>query len=552
MSWFTDLAGKAEDFLVKIDENAAVAAQVINKEKSSSKLRSSTPVMPPNLNDKGDPPTISSVPPSPSSSGKTLKLDRDSTLMASLNLNNSTNNDSNTYSGVETSTDFTVRRENELLKQEVKSLNQEMRKSVQNGRQLEKDCKTARQQLTEQTAAAKSLEDQLVAIKAEKKLLANQIVDKDAELLTLKSQVEALHVDKEYQLELGSIQGQLEAEISQRKTLENGIKSQLVDFERERAALDAEMQTHHKQLQVIKNELAVAHQSHTEYKLRAQRILQDKDKLLEDIKKQQSVEGFLGTELTAAELDQLQRERDLLREELSQTNTQLIQCRKELASTETRYEDERRKSRGSILALEERLADETIKKEMTESELRQLTEELKFIRQDLSLQKLESASRVAQLETELEKLRSQMINTKQNGNPSSTEIELEKRLRAVTGTLIDKQAALEELQSERSSLMLQLERANNYRDITNNSSRSSSSNDGSTRLLLNITDDAKVTTGVSRRVRSAYSTLDSLNFRLGQALRRRPAARLLVVIYMIMLHLWVFFVLVTYSPEMHN
>lgn len=127
------------------------------------------------------------------------------------------------------------------------------------------------------------MEDQLVAIKAEKKLLANQILDKDAELLTLKSQVEALHVDKEYQLELGSIQGQLEAEISQRKTLENGIKSQLVDFERERAALDAEMQTHHKQLQVIKNELAVAHQSHTEYKLRAQRILQVNKNLVEII-----------------------------------------------------------------------------------------------------------------------------------------------------------------------------------------------------------------------------------------------------------------------------
>jgi len=63
---------------------------------------------------------------------------------------------------------------------------------------------------------------------------------------------------------------------------------------------------------------------------------------------------------------------------------------------------------------------------------------------------------------------------------------------------------------------------------------------------------AKVTTGVSRRVRSAYSTLDSLNFRLGQALRRRPAARLLIVIYMMMLHLWVFFVLFTYSPETHN
>lgn len=68
-----------------------------------------------------------------------------------------------------------------------------------------------------------------------------------------------------------------------------------------------------------------------------------------------------------------------------------------------------------------------IKKEITEGEVRQLNEELKFIRQDLSLQKLESASRVAQLQTELEKLRSQLINIRQNGNSSSTENELEKR-----------------------------------------------------------------------------------------------------------------------------
>ena len=43
---------------------------------------------------------------------------------------------------------------------------------------------------------------------------------------------------------------------------------------------------------------------------------------------------------------------------------------------------------------------------------------------------------------------------------------------------------------------------------------------------------AKVTTGpVSRRMRNAYSTLDALNFRMGQALRRRPAARLALFIY---------------------
>ena len=51
--------------------------------------------------------------------------------------------------------------------------------------------------------------------------------------------------------------------------------------------------------------------------------------------------------------------------------------------------------------------------------------------------------------------------------------------------------------------------------------------------MLLFTELAKVSTGVSRRMRHAYSSLDSLNFRLGQALRRRPAARLVLFFYVI-------------------
>lgn len=49
--------------------------------------------------------------------------------------------------------------------------------------------------------------------------------------------------------------------------------------------------------------------------------------------------------------------------------------------------------------------------------------------------------------------------------------------------------------------------------------------------FLMVLELAKVTTGVSRRMRHAYSSLDSLNFRFGQALRRRPAARLVLFFY---------------------
>ena len=121
------------------------------------------------------------------------------------------------------------------------------------------------------------------------------------------------------------------------------------------------------------------------------------------------------------------------------------------------------------------------------------------------------------------------------------------RLRTLTETLVAKQAVLETVQSERSSLLLQLERATKDRE------HEGPENENSTRVLLNITDDgiykilktpnknwivilivvelAKVTTGVSRRMRHAYSSLDSLNFRFGQALRRRPAARLVLFLY---------------------
>lgn len=55
----------------------------------------------------------------------------------------------------------------------------------------------------------------------------------------------------------------------------------------------------------------------------------------------------------------------------------------------------------------------------------------------------------------------------------------------MTETLVAKQAVLETVQSERSSLVLQLERANKER--TNGGPLSE--NESSTRVLLNVTDD---------------------------------------------------------------
>lgn len=53
---------------------------------------------------------------------------------------------------------------------------------------------------------------------------------------------------------------------------------------------------------------------------------------------------------------------------------------------------------------------------------------------------------------------------------------------------------------------------------------------------------------VSRRVKRAYSSLDSIGVRLGVFMRRYPLVRILVIVYVAVLHLWVMFVLLSSTP----
>ena len=82
--------------------------------------------------------------------------------------------------------------------------------------------------------------------------------------------------------------------------------------------------------------------------------------------------------------------------------------------------------RESFNAIETRLADERIKKESAENELRQVNDELRYIREDMSQQKVQSAGRIQQLEVELTKVRQQLTNKENNSN-SASQAELTQR-----------------------------------------------------------------------------------------------------------------------------
>ena len=118
------------------------------------------------------------------------------------------------------------------------------------------------------------MEQQLSTLRKENVALADLIIHKDAELFTLKSKVEAIHVEQEHQTKLEHLQAQLECEVQKRQALETEMKQQLNEMEKGRSILLADSQHYQLQFQSVKEELAATHQSFNEYKLRAQRILQ--------------------------------------------------------------------------------------------------------------------------------------------------------------------------------------------------------------------------------------------------------------------------------------
>lgn len=91
-----------------------------------------------------------------------------------------------------------------------------------------------------------------------------------------------------------------------------------------------------------------------------------------------------------------------------------------------RYEQEIRQLREINSSAETRLLEERTKKELIDIELRQLDEELRYVREDLSQQKIQSLGRIQQLEAELVKVRNQ-LTSKHNNSSTPSQDELEQR-----------------------------------------------------------------------------------------------------------------------------
>ncbi|XP_032633339.1 golgin subfamily A member 5 [Chelonoidis abingdonii] len=499
-----------------------------------------------------------------------------------------------------------LRLENQLLRNEVQSLNQEMASLIQRSKETQEELKNARARV-EKWNVDHSKSDRVVReLQAQVDDLTEAVSAKDSQLAVLKVRLqeadqllstrtealEALQSEKSRIIqdhsEGSSLQNQALQTVQERlrdaesalkreqesyKQMQNEFAARLSKMEVERQNLaeavtaaerkyvDEKRRVEELQHQVkgTKNNLESVKQELVDYKQKATRILQSKEKLINSLKEGSGIEGLDSLTASTMELEELRHEKETQKEEIQKLMGQIQQLRTELQDMEAQQVSEAESAKEQLQDLQEQIATHRMAKQEVEAELERQKQELHYNEEELYRTKNTLQSRIKDREEEIQKLRNQLTN---KALSSSSQSELENRLHQLTETLIQKQTMLESLSTEKNSLVYQLERLEQQLKAIQGSSTNGpminmagiDSGEGArmrTVPVLFSDVDANVA-GMYGRVRKAASSIDQFSIRLGIFLRRYPVARVFVIIYMALLHLWVMIVLLTYTPEMHR
>ncbi|XP_046561935.1 golgin subfamily A member 5-like isoform X1 [Haliotis rubra] len=494
--------------------------------------------------------------------------------------------------------------ENRLLRNEIASLNQEMASLIQRAKDSQIELVKTKKKLEDYHNSA-SMHDQLVReLQARESDLSESLAAKDSQLAVLRVRLEeADRSVKAREKQIENLQSHRER-ILKDHTDSSGMHSQALDSLKEKLSeveaslrreqdafkhaqqeaagrqsrLEQEQQTMAEaltaaerklteergkvtgianQLKTAKLGVDSARQELTDYKEKASRILQSKERLISSLREGSGVTGEVAG-VSSLEHDSLKQEKDMLKDELQQTKMVSENLRAEMLDLEGQLQQDSDSAAEQIKSLEEQILEEKTRKEDTEQELLKQKQELQYAIDEINKQKTSFQSRISDREREIEKLRNQLMT---KSISSSSEGELESRVRALTDSLIQKQTMLEALSTEKNSLVLQLERMEQqYRDIQECVR--------STPAVVNANDDEEgkivrqrlpgfmregpADHEMTKRMKRAANVIDKFSVRLGIFLRRYPIARVFVIVYMVLLHLWVMIVLLTYQPEMHG
>lgn len=173
-------------------------------------------------------------------------------------------------------------------------------------------------------------------------------------------------------------------------------------------------------------------------------------------------------------------------------------------------------------------------------------------------------SKISQLKDKAKKLEENIENTKQERvRPTDVEIELRKRLSQLTDHLIQKQTQVEALSSEKATMVLRIETVSRLLEETGVSPQTTDVSNSAGKALVSSTparfdieagawQNSSKSAGLQERIRSGRQHLGSLLHQLDAIfsagyifLRRNPTAQLWSLLYILCLHIWVIYILMS-------
>uniref|UniRef100_A0A3Q3MBF0 Golgin subfamily A member 5 n=1 Tax=Labrus bergylta TaxID=56723 RepID=A0A3Q3MBF0_9LABR len=465
-----------------------------------------------------------------------------------------------------------LRLENQLLRSEVASLNQEMASVIQRAKSLQDELNQTRLRADRWNSEQAQTDRMLRELRSHVDDLTEALSAKDGQLAVLKIRLDEAdqllksrsaaldEAQKEksrimqdhtegssmHNQTIETIQERLrDAELALRREQDNYRQMQseyagrLSKVEAERQTLAetvtaAERRAAEEKLrgdevqQQLKSSKAAAESSKQElqdYKHKASRILQSKEKLISSLKEGSGLETLEGSGSMTLEMEDLRHDKELQREEIQKLQGQVHTLRTEIQDLENQALTEAETWREQQVQLEEQQAAHSRAKQEVEAEV----ERYKQVRRSTDACLVDVSYMSVHRRSELEK-RYQEI---------SADHKLTGKIQLLVSLLCQREFL-------KKTLLTIVNDPRSY--STNNVSYIPGARQRNTPILFSDQDSP----GVYGQVRKAASTIDRFSIRLGIFLRRYPAARVFVILYMAILHLWVMIVLLTYTPEMHH
>eukprot|EP01012_Entosiphon_sulcatum_P066008 TRINITY_DN95059_c0_g1_i1.p1 TRINITY_DN95059_c0_g1~~TRINITY_DN95059_c0_g1_i1.p1 ORF type:complete len:495 (+),score=121.85 TRINITY_DN95059_c0_g1_i1:167-1486(+) len=343
------------------------------------------------------------------------------------------------------------------------------------------------------------------------------------------------------------------------------IEAQLTDVQHQLQTRREELQRQEALVQLKDAAYRTAVQEYQEYKGRAQQVWQEKDALIQALQRGEPVTN--GHDATNGDMDEeiekLRAERDELRHELELRTVDAEMLRRAAQQAQRQTEEERQLHHQDRQRREEALQHY----HTTVEQLKAANASLQHL-YDTEVQ--QATNRRLQLEDELRQkdlalARAEKRNQQRAGGKDGDQ-ELEARIQVMAEHLMAKQSQLETTKYEKDALGVQLESANSRVKELERMLRAAQAADAHPTPGHAIDVDTYTShpsspfSSLSRRgklaarIADTSAAIDQLSLQAGRILRRSALLRVAMMTYVMLLHLWVFFVLAFSSlpsPKAH-